>query len=72
MRMAALAFALVLSVCGSATAQEWDLYTNIPDGFKVNFPGQPTVTTTTWKSQLGTTRFRRVCIAPAGAQSVTQ
>ena len=68
MRMAALAFALVLSVCGSATAQEWDLYTNIPDGFKVNFPGQPTVTTTTWKSQLDYTLPARVYSASRGAE----
>ena len=31
---------------------EWDMYTNIPEGFKINFPGQPKVTETTWTSQL--------------------
>ena len=52
MRMTAVVFALVLSVSGSAVAQEWEEYVNTQDGFKVNFPGQPKVTETTWKSQL--------------------
>src|SRR5206468_12500769 len=52
MRMNAFIFALVLSVPGPALAQEWVEYVNTQDGFKVNFPGQPKVTETTWKSQL--------------------
>src|SRR5262245_4312460 len=52
MRMFAFAFALVLSVSGSVAAQEWDQFVSTKDGFKVNFPGQPKVTETTWKSQL--------------------
>ena len=68
MRMTALVFALAVSVSGSAAAQEWDLYTNIPDGFKVNFPGQPTVTATTWKSQLDYTLPARVYSASRGAE----
>ena len=24
--------------------QDWDEYTNVTDGFKINFPGQPKVT----------------------------
>ena len=51
MRVTAFVFALVLSMAGSAAAQEWDLYTNIQDGFKVNFPGQPKIAETTWTSQ---------------------
>jgi hypothetical protein len=52
MRTLAFALALGLLMSGSASAQEWDLYTNIPDGFKINFPGKPAVTSTTWTSQL--------------------
>ena len=42
---------LLLSVSGSAFAQEWAEYQNIQDGFKVDFPGQPKVTPITWKSE---------------------
>jgi hypothetical protein len=52
MRTLAFAAAFVLSVAGSAAAQEWAAYTSIPDGFTINFPGTPTVTNTTWISQL--------------------
>ena len=51
MRMAALAFA-VLSVSGPALAQDWEEYVNTQDGFRVYFPGQPTVAETTWTTQL--------------------
>ena len=52
MRMTVFAFCLILSIAGTAAAQEWDLYVSARDGFKVDFPGQPKVTETTWKSQL--------------------
>src|SRR5207249_1563956 len=68
MRMAALAFALVLSVSGLAIAQEWDEYVNTKDGFKVNFPGQPKVTETTWKSQMEYTLPARVYSADRGRE----
>jgi len=51
MRTTVLVFALMLSVSGAAAAQEWDLYVSTQDGFKVDFPGQPKVTETTWKSE---------------------
>ena len=39
-------------MAGSAFAQEeWAEYTNIQDSFKIDFPGQPKVTETTWKSE---------------------
>ncbi len=47
--------ALVLSVSTFAAAQEWIEYVNTQDGFKVNFPSQPKMTETTWKSQLNYT-----------------
>ena len=53
MRATALVFALVLSMAGPAVAQEWDLYVNTQDGFKIDFPGQPKVTETTWKTEQG-------------------
>ena len=51
MRTTVLVFALMLSVSGAAAAQEWELYVSTQDGFKVDFPGQPKVTATTWKSE---------------------
>ena len=52
MRTTALVFVLVLVVSGPAVAQEWIEYVNTQDGFKVDLPGQPKVTETTWKSQM--------------------
>ena len=68
MRVIAIIFALVLSIAGSAAAQEWDLYTSIQDGFKVNFPGRPTIAETTWKSQLDYTLPARVYSAERGRE----
>jgi len=31
---------------------EWREYASVQDGFTINFPGQPTITETTWTSQL--------------------
>jgi hypothetical protein len=53
MRTSAIVVSLLLSVCGSAFAQEWAEYQNIQDGFKIDFPGQPKVTALTWKSEHG-------------------
>ena len=53
MRTTTFVFAFILSVSGLAAGQEWTDYQNIPDGFKIMFPGQPTVTNITWKSQQG-------------------
>ena len=53
MRATALVFALMLSIARPAFAQEWDQYINTEDGFKVDFPGQPKITQTTWKSEYG-------------------
>jgi hypothetical protein len=53
MRAATFVFALVLSMAGSAVAQDWDQFTSTQDGFKLDFPGAPKVTQTTWKSEYG-------------------
>ena len=53
MRMTtAFVSALVLWAAAPAVAQEWEEYVSTRDGFRVNFPGQPDVTKTTWESQL--------------------
>jgi hypothetical protein len=64
----ALVFAVVLSMVGTVAAQEWTEYLNTQDGFKVNFPGQPKVTSTTWKSQMDYTLPARVYSADRGAE----
>lgn len=67
MRVLALVIALVLTGAG-ASAQDWEEYQNIPDGFKVNFPGKPTVTETTWTSQLDYVLPARVYSATRGQE----
>ena len=52
-RIATFVFAFMLSVSGVATAQEWADYQNNPDGFKITFPGPPTVSNITWTSEHG-------------------
>jgi hypothetical protein len=49
----AFVIALILCLSRVALAQDYAEYRNTQDGFKVLFPGQPTMTTTTWKSQQG-------------------
>ena len=58
----------MLSVSGPAVAQPWTEYVNTRDGFKVNFPGQPTVTETTWQSQLDYVLPARVYSADRGRE----
>jgi len=53
MRATTLVFALVLSMAGPAVAQEWTEYANKQDGFKVDFPGEPKVTQSTWTTEQG-------------------
>ena len=67
MRTTALVFAM-LSVSGPAGAQQWAEYVNTQDGFRVNFPGQPTVTETTWQSQLDYVLPARVYSADRGRE----
>jgi len=53
MRVTAIVFAAAVLVAASASAQEWDQYVSTQDGFKVDFPGQPKIAETTWKSEYG-------------------
>src|SRR5687768_15386176 len=52
MRVTAFLLACLLSLPSGVAAQEWQAYTSLQDGFRLNFPGQPTVSTITWTSQL--------------------
>lgn len=60
--------ALVLCMSGPAFAQEWVEYANKQDGFKANFPGEPKVTETTWKSEYGYILPARVYSAVRGRE----
>jgi hypothetical protein len=64
--MTAFAFVFVLLMSAEAAAQEWQEYISIRDGFKVNFPGTPKITETSWKSQLDYTLPARVYSAERG------
>lgn len=50
-----------------AAAQDWVDFVSQEDRFSCNFPGQPTVTTTTYKSQFGADLPARVYRASSGA-----
>ena len=52
MRVAAIFVSVMLLAAGTAAAQEWEEFVSKEDGFKVDFPGKPTVTDMTWKSQM--------------------
>jgi len=58
MRVAAL-FIAIVALPGAASAQ-WTEYVNREDGFRVDFPGQPTVASTTVKSEYGSDLPARV------------
>lgn len=67
-RMIVFVLALTLVVTGSASAQEFEEYVSTQDGFKIDFPGQPNITETTWKSQLDYTLPSRVYTADRGRE----
>src|SRR5262245_44399542 len=68
--MRVIGFLLVsrLSIANVATAQDWDEYTSLQDGFRINFPGTPKISTTTWTSQLNYTLPARVYSAERGKE----
>ncbi len=67
MRLSPLVAAFVLTLAGPAVAQEWIEFASREDGFSCNFPGQPTITATTFRSQFGADLPARVYSAEAGA-----
>ena len=68
MRVTISVIALVLCTAGSALAQDWDLFTSKEDGFKVDFPGQPRMTATTFKSEYGADLPAHVWTASSGQE----
>jgi len=71
MRTASFAFVFVLAISGLAAAQDWTEYQNIPDGFKVAFPGQPKVANTTWTTEYGYKAPAHVYSAERGKERYT-
>jgi hypothetical protein len=61
-----VAAALLLSLSVPASAQEWVDFVSKEDRFTANFPGQPTVTQTTYMSQYGAELPARVYSATKG------
>jgi hypothetical protein len=68
MPIRAVAFTLLLLAPGVAVAQEWQEYTSLQDGFRLNFPGRPAVATGTWTSQLNYVLPSRVYSAERGRE----
>jgi len=68
MRVRAFALVLLLSIPCTAAAQEWQEFTSLEDGFRLNFPGQPKITTISWTSQLNYVLPGRVYSAEKGPE----
>jgi hypothetical protein len=68
MRLTTALFVALLSMPGTASAQEWEEYTSLQDGFKLNFPGKPTITEAMWTSQLNYMLPARVYSAVKGRE----
>lgn len=69
--MVALLVALLVCMPVAAYAQEWTEYRSVEDGFQTLFPGQPSVTQTTWKSQAGFVLPERVHSIQKGNERYT-
>lgn len=61
-----IAATLVLSFTPPASAQEWENFVFIEDGFEVNFPGRPRMENTTWITSYGYELPARVYRASRG------
>ena len=59
--------ALVLAISGTSFAQEWTEFSSREDRFTIPFPGQPTVTETTWVSQYSAILPARVYTGTQGS-----
>ena len=66
-----VAVALVLTMSGSAFAQEYVEYTSRQDRFTATFPVEPKVTDITWKTQFGAELPARVYSAQSLAGKFT-
>jgi len=67
MRIAMAVFVGLIS-SGRVFAQDWTEYINREDGFRVDFPGRPTVAATTFKSEYGSDLPARVYTVTRGAE----
>jgi len=61
-----MAAAFLLFVSAPALAQDWMEFKSLDDRFTCNFPGQPTITQTTYRSQFGADLPARVYSATQG------
>ena len=61
-----VAAAIVVSLTATAAAQEWTEFVSKEDGFSTNFPGAPTITQATYRSQFGADLPSRVYSAAQG------
>ena len=64
----AAALLLVLSAPASAQEEEWVQFSSTEDGFRVNFPGKPSVQDTTYPSEYGYTLPTRVFSVQRGGE----
>jgi hypothetical protein len=68
MRIGPFVFAVLLFIPVPIAAQDWEEYTSLQDGFRLNFPGPPKVSETSWTSQLNYVLPARVYVAVKGAE----
>lgn len=61
-----IAAAMVVSLSTATLAQEWTEFVSREDGFSTNFPGSPTLTESTYRSQFGADLPARVYSAALG------
>lgn len=71
MRLTSFVAVLVLSVSSPAVAQDWIEFASREDRFTCNFPGQPEVTETTYRSQFGADLPARLYSARQGQSRYT-
>ena len=64
---AVVAAAVVLAMSAPAFGQQWTEFVSTEDRFTTNFPGQPQITTTTYRSQFGADLPARVYSASLGS-----
>ena len=68
MRSIIVIVAWLMLLPGIARGQEWVEFTSIEDGFRIGFPGQPQVQSTTYTSQYGYALPARVYSVTSGPQ----
>src|SRR5438105_6184221 len=66
MRLILISTVLVLFISGPLFAQEWIEFASRDDRFTCNFPSQPKITPTTYRSEYGADLPARVYSAPQG------